>query len=637
LPPETNINLLTLVASKTLEVGLLLEQDTHADRETILFKVLGLIGTPESRHLIETRLCELGLPAEGTVGELSIRELYQLADALPEIRAGSSGSRASGSSHAREVAFRALPEGAALHRAMRRELANGLINHISALGVPVTYAEVLLEPRHVDDFLTALTMLKNELQLTKGQLGPNVPPIAAHFDRVHYKHHYRAPISIQELCESHKQMPKSLRLLIDLKQFGTPQTFQNNLREALEHIMQSKGESDGEIALEDFGPESKSVCWAFNAVFWQRLKHFEAATGIGYDASIGGSTDHNQAYVRATARALHDRLCDIAPAGEALYILEIGVASIHRARTFLDELRRLAELTGVRYYDRIVYLLADYSRDILERGRNELAPHHPRVEAVLIDAADPLATLSPYAGRIVHAHLCNVYDNLPTDRVAFVDGILYHMGVRCYVKRSELKNIGTQHNMDVAELKRIEDMLCRLTQDRGNGVCALLDWLDNLCKTRGDAPYAYVHIWMDIIAALRFAERLSPIVTNDDLNDDEKLGLPQAVETIRKLVAPLGTAQIHLSQEAIRGFRCLVGLLHPTGALDVVDLFVQRTEEYLDRHKGPAKYDGSTVNWLNGPLFRVVGEAHGCDVHFYSFKPFDPKSVSVTMLAFPRQ
>jgi hypothetical protein len=36
---------------------------------------------------------------------------------------------------------------------------------------------------------------------------------------------------------------------------------------------------------------------------------------------------------------------------------------------------------------------------------------------------------------------------------------------------------------------------------------------------------------------------------------------------------------------------------------------------------------------LNGPLFRDVAAEFGYDVRFHSFKPFDPKSVSVIMVA----
>lgn len=629
------IDLVTLVASKAHDMERMIEAEPDADRETILVKVLGLIGTPEARHLIETRLCELGLPAEGTLGELSIRELYRLAEMLPELRRGSLSGGATSQSYAREVALRALPRGAALLRSMRRELAGGLIRHISALGVPVTYAEVLLEHGNVDDFLSALTIFKHELQLFRGQSGEGSVGLAAHFDRVHYKHHYRAPVSILMEPGGDRSRTGRARLLIDVRQFASAHEFQRVLREALQHIADGKSESDGELVLEPFCRESESVCWAFNAAFWRRLKDFEAATGIDYDASIGGSTDHNLAYVRSTARALHDRLHDRAPSEDVLYVLEIGVASVHRAKSFLDELKRLSELTGSGYYDRIVYLLADYAQAILDRGRRELAGHHARVESVLIDAADPAAALRPYAGRIVHAHLCNVYDNLPTDRVMFADGVLSCVEVRAYVPRRRVEEIGARFKLTADELVRMEALLLDIVRDRDNGVAALLDWLDERCQSRGDAPCSYVLIWLDLVAAMRFEKRLRRVDSEAELPALEALGLEHPLDSVIRLLRPLGAVQVHLSQEAIRGFRSLLGMLHPAGALEVVDLFVQRTEEYLDRHKGPAKYDGSTVNWLNGPLFRLVAEAHGFGVRFLSFKPFDPKSVSVTMLAYP--
>ena len=103
----------------------------------------------------------------------------------------------------------------------------------------------------------------------------------------------------------------------------------------------------------------------------------------------------------------------------------------------------------------------------------------------------------------------------------------------------------------------------------------------------------------------------------------------------RRHVSVAIIVHVHLSQEALSGFIHLLSVLHPLGTLEVVDLFVQRTEEYYDRFKGPAKYDGSTVNWLNGPLFREVAKQLGYSVRFNSFKPFDPKSASAILLASP--
>ena len=97
----------------------------------------------------------------------------------------------------------------------------------------------------------------------------------------------------------------------------------------------------------------------------------------------------------------------------------------------------------------------------------------------------------------------------------------------------------------------------------------------------------------------------------------------------------MGDIRVHLNLAALNGFAQLLPILHSHGTLEIVDLFVQRLEEYHQTFKGPAKYDGSTVNWLNGPLFRAVAERLGCTVRFQSFRPFDPRSASVALLAYP--
>ena len=39
-----------------------------------------------------------------------------------------------------------------------------------------------------------------------------------------------------------------------------------------------------------------------------------------------------------------------------------------------------------------------------------------------------------------------------------------------------------------------------------------------------------------------------------------------------------------------------------------------------DYFRGPGKYDGSVVNWVNGPLLAHVGRRHGLDVHYEAFR-----------------
>ena len=96
---------------------------------------------------------------------------------------------------------------------------------------------------------------------------------------------------------------------------------------------------------------------------------------------------------------------------------------------------------------------------------------------------------------------------------------------------------------------------------------------------------------------------------------------------------------MHLSNRAIEGCLQLISLLHPHGALEIIDVIVRRISDYhqvpqrLSRKgrplyrmgfKGPAKYDGSAVDWFNGRLFEAA--ARHCfpevEVHYQSLEDF---------------
>ena len=53
---------------------------------------------------------------------------------------------------------------------------------------------------------------------------------------------------------------------------------------------------------------------------------------------------------------------------------------------------------------------------------------------------------------------------------------------------------------------------------------------------------------------------------------------------------------------------------------------------YRTAFRGPGKYDGSVVNWVNGPLLAHVGRRFGLDVHFEPFRHRSRSSI-VTMTA----
>jgi hypothetical protein len=76
---------------------------------------------------------------------------------------------------------------------------------------------------------------------------------------------------------------------------------------------------------------------------------------------------------------------------------------------------------------------------------------------------------------------------------------------------------------------------------------------------------------------------------------------------------------MHISNGAVTSFVDTLPLLHPHGVLQCHDLFVTDIHQYLEGFKGPGKYDGSVVNWVNGRLLAAIGSRHGFDV---SFAPF---------------
>lgn len=631
-------DLATLVASMAHQARAMLDKRPDMDREELLAKVLALVGTPAAHTLIEARLTELHIPAGGTLAELSIRGRFLLAEALPRLRARRAQRRAGappGPLERYEALLAVVPEGQPLRRAMRRELASGMVRHIASLGVRVTYRESVLGAKQVDDFLTALTVLKDELQMVRQRLPCPRGGLSARFDRVHYRRHFRAPIAIRRFHDAGGAASDRVELLIDLKQFQAGPIFRERLRASLERLIAGGHESDGAIVLEPFAGESKSLCWSFNHAFWNRLRDFENAMGINYDESIGGSSDRNEAYVRSTARACFDRIHDHDLGGERVYALEIGVASTRRARAFMDELRRMCELTASDVYDRITYVIADYSDAILSAGTRELAADHPNVAAVRIDAADPLRALEPYRGRVIHAHLCNVYDNLPTDKVAWIDGALHRIEARMYLPRATLHELLDKHGLARDDRAGVEARLGALHGDP-DGVAALLDYCADRLDARGLDRMAYVAFWMDLFAAFRLEERY--VAVRDDGGDlrDVLPDVDRPADVLTRLLSGDRDIRAHVSQDALAGFAQLLKVLHPRGTLEVVDLFVQRIEQYTEAFKGPAKYDGSTVNWINGPLMRCVAEQAGYDVRFSSFKPFDPRSASVILLASPR-
>ena len=128
-------------------------------------------------------------------------------------------------------------------------------------------------------------------------------------------------------------------------------------------------------------------------------------------------------------------------------------------------------------------------------------------------------------------------------------------------------------------------------------------------------PVDAVTFWRSAWEALRLDERYAPLLELDTYQVAPDLG----GELLRPIVEANGDVRMHISNGAAASFTDTLPLLHPHGVLLCHDLFVTDVHQYLNGFRGPGKYDGSVVNWVNGRLLQAIGSRRGFDV---SFAPF---------------
>ena len=206
-------------------------------------------------------------------------------------------------------------------------------------------------------------------------------------------------------------------------------------------------------------PTSESCIWRFNTLYWQALKRWEQATGREYEQALpGGQSDaRDTETVRELILELFrvwDELDARHALPEELYVVELGVGNGNQARTWLDVFAAVNRAHGRDYYRRLHYLMGDYSAHVLERARQAVAHHSDRVNALVLDATRPQVTLGFLRGKAFLVYISNVYDNLPTDEVASIQGRPYLVEVRAYVRDEDASQIAGRHNIPAGTARR---------------------------------------------------------------------------------------------------------------------------------------------------------------------------------------
>jgi hypothetical protein len=398
-----------------------------------------------------------------------------------------------------------------------------------------------------------------------------------------------------------------LEIAIDLRRCGETDVA-TRIKEVL--ALPADAAPHGHIVLEPWVPASESCIWRFNRLYWQALSRWEQGTGREYERALpGGESDARNTAAAAEMIGELFGVWDELDARHALppelYIVELGVGNGSQARTWLDTFAELDRDHGRDYYRRLHYLMGDYSPHVLERARQAVAHHGDRVNGLVLDATSPLLTLGFLRGKAFCVYISNVYDNLPTDELASIGGRPYLVEVRAYLGDEEAGQITARHRLPDGALGGLTERLLRLGPD-------LL--AETLPETFADAGQV-VALWRDVWAALRLQERYVPLEGLDAYQVSPSL----TGEILRPLMGSGGDIRMHASNGALASFEGTLPLLHPFGRLLCHDLFLTEPAEYHTGFFGPGKYDGSVVNWVNGPLLQLIGNRRGFDVQIAPF------------------
>ena len=228
------------------------------------------------------------------------------------------------------------------------------------------------------------------------------------------------------------------------------------------------------------------------------------------------------------------------------------------------------------------------------------------MSGLVLDATRLSGTVGFLSGKAFLVYISNVYDNLPSDEVATIRGRVYLVQARSFLPGAAADEIAARFGLRRSELAQLTQRLLRI------GPELLAESLPEKFADTGQA----VLFWQAVWAALRQAERYVPL----EGLDTYRIAPGLTGEILRSLLSAEGDIRMHVSNGALASFADTLPLLHPFGRVVCHDLFTTGAGEYRSGFYGPGKYDGSVVNWVNGPLLQLLASRRGYDVRFSAFK-----------------
>jgi hypothetical protein len=355
------------------------------------------------------------------------------------------------------------------------------------------------------------------------------------------------------------------------------------------------------VHLESWVRPSKSVMWSFNRAYWRHLASWDETFQKDYAAALpGGVSDGTNPEFWGTQLTAFldslDRLDAWSELPDEIHVLELGVGDGEQALVWLDTFKALCEERGRDYLGRVRYLMADYSPHVLARAGERVASYAKQVEAIELDFRNPMHGLEHLQQKVLFAHTCNLYDNLPTDEIMRVGDAAYEPLVRASITPDEVGELSAKHGIPAEEIVANVQHIIR------NGPGSLPD------------PGKAVYFWADVWDAIHLEEIYVEISSPSSL----RLA-PTAEAHLDTLLPDMPDwTRVHRSTVAVESFAQTLMLLHHEGVIVAQDLFIRELNQY-GLYRGPGKLEGSIVNWLNGPIFQIVGDRLGFKVDVEPF------------------
>ena len=447
-------------------------------------------------------------------------------------------------------------------------------------------------------------------------------PVRTCWSRIRYRQHFRPAAALREL--RHADGRREYELTVDLGQIASPADLEYELQQVLDGPLRAAG-----IDIGPFVQSSRSPMWFFNAAFWRHLPRFMQAVGRDFRDSIAGSPDTDWKLTEEAARRCIARLRAARQRGQRgpLAYLDVGAAGTEHAAAMVGYLA--AARVGP-----VEFLLGDISPTALRRARQRLGTRREQVTLhyVRLDLQQPYAPLARYRGRILTAHLTNVLDNLPGEQLAQVHGRHYLLHTQLYLPAVALRRLATAYGVDPERLARDLGAVATTGVDRLLDAChRLLAGADRSARIGDAAEQRLMSLWQDLYGnpadcrtGLRLRERLVEIP--DLAGFLPRLPSAPGLEHLPRPGALLKEALskhssyswLHMSERAIRGCLQLLALLHPSGVLEITDILLRDLASHYATYRGPAKFDGSVVEWFNGALFQEFARRAYPDCRFRS-------------------